>query len=70
MLEANKDFIFKAKNAGKTFWFSHDPLFQLEQYPDSTYALELRYLQRLYGISESAFGDHIFTSGNYYYFVP
>ena len=39
MLATNRAFISNAKNAGKTFWFSHNPLTQLSNsaYANSTY---------------------------------
>ncbi len=70
MLASNRDYIFRAKEAGKTFWFSHDPIAQLSNYPDSTFAYEIRYLQRLFGISESKFQNYIIKSGEYYYLAP
>ena len=70
MLAANRAFISNAKNAGKTFWFSHNPLTQLSNsaYANSTYTYELRYLEQIYGITISE--SNIFSSGGYWYLVP
>ena len=70
MLATNRAFISNAKNAGKTFWFSHNPLAQLSNsaYANSTYTYELRYLEQIYGITISE--SNIFSSGGYWYLVP
>ncbi len=70
MLATNRAFISNAKNAGKTFWFSHDPLQQLSNtaFANSTYTYELKYLEQIYGITISE--SNIFSSGGYWYLVP
>ena len=72
MLATNRTFISNAKAAGKTIWFSHDPLAQLSStnpaIMNSTYTYELKYLQQLYGVSLSQ--SNIISSGGYWYFVP
>ena len=70
MLATNRAFISNAKDAGKTFWFSHDPLQQLSNsaYANSTYTYELRYLEQIYGITISE--SNIFSSGGYWFLVP
>ena len=69
MLATNRLFISKAKDAGKTFWFSHDPIKQLSnvQYESSTYTYELRYLEEIYEIIIS--NSNIKQSGDYWYLV-
>ncbi len=56
MLATNRTFISNAKEAGKTFWFSHDPLTQLSNpaLSNTTYTYELRYLEQIYGITLSS----------------
>ena len=72
MLATNRTFISNAKAAGKTIWFSHDPLAQLSStnpaIMNSTYTYELKYLQQLYGVTLSQ--SNIISSGGYWYFVP
>lgn len=68
MLAANKMFISKAKDAGKTFWFSHDPLDTLQHHSKSTFAYELRYLELTYNIDLSE--DNIFEIGEYWCLIP
>ncbi len=70
MLATNRTFISNAKDAGKTFWFSHDPIQQLANstYANSTYTYELKYLEQIYGITISE--SNIFKSGEYWYLIP
>ncbi len=68
MLAANKTFIANAKHSNKTIWFSHDPLKQLANYPNSIFAKELRYIEDLYGVTLSEL--NVYKSGNIWYFSP
>ena len=70
MLATNRAFIYNAKNAGKTFWFSHDPISQLANpdFVNSTYTYELRYLEQLYGITISS--SNIVKSGTVWFLNP
>jgi len=72
MLATNRAFISNAKEAGKTIWFSHNPITQLGSADplimNSTYTYELQYIQNLYGVNLTP--SNIISSGGYWYFVP
>lgn len=69
MRAANKEFLFRQKAAGKQFWFSHDPMSTLANYPNSSFAMELNWLKESYGLSQLTSSNFI-KSGSYWYFVP
>jgi hypothetical protein len=45
---ANRQFINDALTQNKTFYCSHDPVITLQNYPNSSYAEELNYIQNYY----------------------
>lgn len=49
MRSVNMDFLFRQKQAGKQFWFSHDLFVQLsaQRFINSTYTYGLRYLEQI-----------------------
>lgn len=69
MRAANKEFLFRQKAAGKQFWFYHDPMSTLANYPNSNFAMELNWLKESYGLSQLTSSNFI-KSGSYWYFVP
>ena len=70
MSMTNRAFVFNAKKAGKTFWFSHNPISQIENldYANSAFTKELKYIEKLYNITISS--EHIVKSGDYWFLVP
>lgn len=51
MKAANQEFLYRQKLAGKQFYFSHDPMVTLTQYPNSSFAMELNWLKETYGLN-------------------
>ena len=64
-----KKFLFTQKAAGKQFWFSHNPMTTLQNYPNSSFAMELNWLKDSYGLSQLTQANFV-KSGAYWYFVP
>ena len=69
MKAANQEFLYRQKLAGKQFYFSHDPMVTLTQYPNSSFAMELNWLKETYGLSELTAVNFV-KSGAYWIFVP
>ncbi len=69
MRAANKHFLNTQKMAGKEFWFSHNPMQTLLNYPESSFAMELNWLKEAYGLTELTAANFV-QSGSYWYFVP
>lgn len=66
---ANREFINRGIASGKTFYFSHYPPDTLRRYADSSFAMELRYLQEQYGISSFTDANFVLVDG-IWKFVP
>lgn len=69
MTSANFQFLNDQRLANKQFYFSHDPMITLTQYPNSSFAKELNWLKKSYGLSELISLNFV-KSGSYWYFVP
>ena len=70
MRSVNMDFLFRQKQAGKQFWFSHDPMIYVSDPTKApSFAAELDWLRRSYGLSQLNRNNFI-ESGGYWYFSP
>ena len=70
MRSVNMDFLFRQKQAGKQFWFSHDPMIYVSDPSKApSFASELDWLRQSYGLSQLKRSNFI-KSGDYWYFSP